>query len=491
MTGRETKRIGVVVVAYNAESTLAPVLDRIPEGLRERLDSVLVCDDYSQDDTYEVALRYQEATPELPVLVFRRGMNLGYGGNQKVAYRWAIERGLDIVVLLHGDGQYAPEHMPDLIDPLLAGDCDAVLGSRMMTPGAARQGGMPLYKRVGNRILTKIANRAVGLELSEWHSGYRAYAVEALKSVPYESNSDGFDFDTQIIVQFHEAGRRIVERPIPTYYGNEICYVNGMKYARDVVRDVARYRLHKMGFGSGSLAFAESAYAVKVQEDSSHLRIVSWLSDRSPKKVLDLGCSDGALGALLRKQGHHVTGLDVNVTEGVDESVDVFIAADLEDGLENQVAGVYEVVIAADVLEHVRRPDILLSEIDGCLGPDGTLIASIPNFAHWYPRLRVMAGRFDYDRRGILDRTHLRFFTRRSFDRLAHEAGFKIVRCEAVGVPFEVVRRGSGPEGQGGHRRGTPLLARMLAGVNGWTARKWPSLFAYQYVYELAPKRHI
>ncbi len=160
MTGRETKRIGVVVVAYNAESTLAPVLDRIPEGLRERLDSVLVCDDYSQDDTYEVALRYQEATPELPVLVFRRGMNLGYGGNQKVAYRWAIERGLDIVVLLHGDGQYAPEHMPDLIDPLLAGDCDAVLGSRMMTPGAARQGGMPLYKRVGNRILTKIANRA-------------------------------------------------------------------------------------------------------------------------------------------------------------------------------------------------------------------------------------------------------------------------------------------------------------------------------------------
>ncbi len=186
-----------------------------------------------------------------------------------------------------------------------------------------------------------------------------------------------------------------------------------------------------------------------------------------------------------------MTGLDVNVAAGVDESLDVFISADLEDGLENQIAAVYEVVIAADVLEHVRRPDVLLTEIDGCLGPDGTLIASIPNFAHWYPRLRVMAGRFDYDRRGILDRTHLRFFTRRSFDRLAHEAGFKIVRCEAVGVPFEVVKRGGGPGEQSGLRPGRPLLARMLAGVNEWTARKWPSLFAYQYVYELVPKRHI
>jgi 2-polyprenyl-3-methyl-5-hydroxy-6-metoxy-1,4-benzoquinol methylase len=382
--------------------------------------------------------------------------------------------------------------MPDLIAPLLAGECDAVLGSRMLIPGAARDGGMPLYKRVGNRILTNMANRTVGLELSEWHSGYRAYSVEALKSVPYESNSDGFAFDSQIIVQFHEAGLRMTEVPIPTYYGDEICYVNGMQYARDVSGHVLRYRLHKMGLGSGHLAFAETSYQVKVQEDSSHVRILSWLSERSPKKVLDLGCSDGALGALLRQQGHHVTGIDVDVIEGVDQSVDRFISADLDLGLASEVGSVYDVVIAADVLEHVRRPDALLGEIEGCLAPDGTLIASIPNFAHWYPRLRVVTGRFDYDRRGILDRTHLRFFTRRSFDRLAHEAGFKVMRCEAVGIPFEVVRRGSAPESEAeGGRRKTPSFVRALAALNRWTASKWPSLFAYQYVYELAPKRHI
>lgn len=480
----------MVVVAYNAAATLAHVLDRIPEGLRADLESVLVCDDHSQDDTYEVALRYQESTPELPVVVCRRGINLGYGGNQKVAYRWAIDHGLEFVVLLHGDGQYAPEHMPALLEPLLNGTSDAVFGSRMLLPGAAKAGGMPLYKRIGNRILTTFANRAVGMDLSEWHSGYRAYAVEALKAIPYESNSDGFDFDTQIIVQLHEAGLRMKEVPIPTYYGDEICYVNGMKYAGEVSRHVARYRLHKMGFGSGNLAFAEAAYQVKVQEDSSHQRILTWLSEGSPKKVLDLGCSDGALGALLRQQGHHVTGLDVNVSDGVDETLDRFIEADLEHGLAKEVGSVYEVVIAADVLEHVSRPEVLLAEIEGCLAPDGTLVASIPNFAHWYPRLRVLTGRFDYDRRGILDRTHLRFFTRRSFDRLAHEAGFKVVRCEPIGMPFEVVKRG-GAESETGGERGAPLPARLLAAVNRWTTSIWPTLFAYQYVYELAPKRHI
>jgi SAM-dependent methyltransferase len=188
-----------------------------------------------------------------------------------------------------------------------------------------------------------------------------------------------------------------------------------------------------------------------------------------------------------------VTGLDVEVIEGVDDAVDRFIAADLEDGLAHEVGSVYEVVIAADVLEHVRRPDVLLTEIEGCLAPDGTLIASIPNFAHWYPRLRVVTGRFDYDRRGILDRTHLRFFTRRSFDRLAHEAGFKTIRCEAVGTPFEVVRRrsGAGIDAHTDDKKQTGVLARILAGVNGWLASKWPNLFAYQYVYELASKRHI
>src|SRR5438128_12233751 len=274
------KRIGILVVAYNAASTLAKVLDRIPRDFVPHIERVLVADDASQDSTYLVGVGYQQTTSDLPLTVIRHPENLGYGGNQKAGYRWAIEHDLDIVVLLHGDGQYAPENLPQIVDPLELDKCDAVFGSRMMEPGAARRGGMPLYKFVGNKVLTRLENAMVGTDLSEWHSGYRAYSVAALREIPFEGNSDDFDFDTQIIVQLHEAGKRIEEVPIPTFYGDEISRVNGLRYARDISLHTVRYRAHKMGFGSGEMAFASRAYERKVDTDTSHGRMLSWLADR-------------------------------------------------------------------------------------------------------------------------------------------------------------------------------------------------------------------
>jgi glycosyltransferase involved in cell wall biosynthesis len=234
-------RIGILVVAYNAASTLASVLDRVPQSFRHRIAQVFVCDDASDDSTYLVGLGYQQTSQDLPLTVIRHPQNLGYGGNQKVGYRLAIEHDLDIIVLLHGDGQYAPESLPDIVGPLERGECDAVMGSRMMTKGAARKGGMPLYKYIGNRILTGFENRMLGTSLTEFHSGYRAYSVKALASIPFGQNSDGFNFDTQIIIQLFDAGKRIVEVPILTYYGDEICYVDGLKYAKEISLDVTRY----------------------------------------------------------------------------------------------------------------------------------------------------------------------------------------------------------------------------------------------------------
>lgn len=151
----EKKKIGVLVVAYNAASTLAAVLNRIPAALKPVIDEVIVSDDHSQDGTYLVGLSYQQES-DLPITVIRQHKNLGYGGNQKAGYKLAIEHGLDIVVMLHGDGQYAPESLPDVLAPLLADEAEAVMGSRIMIKGAARKGGMPLYKFVGNRILSRI-----------------------------------------------------------------------------------------------------------------------------------------------------------------------------------------------------------------------------------------------------------------------------------------------------------------------------------------------
>lgn len=246
-------RVAVLVVAYNAQGTLGHVLDRIPADFVPEISAVIVCDDASTDMTHEIVLDYQQQSA-LPITVIRHSENIGYGGNQKSGYDWAICNNIDFVVLLHGDGQYAPEYLPQMLQPLLDNDADIVFGSRMMTPGSARHGGMPRYKFVGNKVLTTLQNFLARVNLSEWHSGYRAYRVASLKGVDFHQNSNAFDFDTQIILQMIESQQRIIEISIPTFYGEEISRVNSVKYGFQILGHTIRYRLrhrHVPNLGPG------------------------------------------------------------------------------------------------------------------------------------------------------------------------------------------------------------------------------------------------
>ena len=469
-------RIGVFVVAYNAVSTLASVLERIPASFRRSIEVVLVSDDHSTDATYDAALAYKRENAVLPVVIVRQRRNLGYGGNQKFGYRWLIEHGLDIAVLLHGDGQYAPEVLPDIAGPIAEGRADFVMGSRMLGPGALA-GGMPLYKFVGNKVLTRFQNTVSGLRLSEWHSGYRAFSLARLEEIPFEENSDGFDFDTEVLLQLHDAGARILEVPIPTYYGDEICRVNGLAYARDVSFDVVRYRLARLGFGASHLARWSTAYAWKDAPDASHRVVLSAVEGRPAGRVLDLGCGGGLLAAELRNRGQFVVGVDAKPPPGTAERVDRLVMADLDAGLPSGVVeeSPFDVVLAADVLEHVREPDRLLRDLHDICSRDAVLVASVPNIGHWYPRLRIGFGRFDYDHRGILDATHLRFFTWRSFVGMAYRAGWLVEQRRLTGVPLEVLGRDGGAGGMGS-------LWKVLGRLDRAGRAVWPSLFAYQYV---------
>ncbi len=198
----------VVMPALNAAKTLELIVGSIP---RDVVDEVILVDDRSTDETLEIARR-------LSVSVVWHPHNVGYGGNQKTCYLEALQHEADIVVMLHPDGQYEPELIPRMIEPILRGKADLVLGSRMLVEGAAKEAGMPLYKRIANRFLTTIENRVLGTRLTDLHTGYRAYSRDLLLTVPFLRNSLDFSFDSELLMQASHFGFRIREVPARTRY---------------------------------------------------------------------------------------------------------------------------------------------------------------------------------------------------------------------------------------------------------------------------------
>lgn len=241
----------IFVVTYNAETHIAATLNRIDrDWLAQQEYCILIIDDASTDDTVNRCVSYKSAHPELNMLLLCNDENLGYGGNQKRGYKYAFDNGYDLVVLLHGDGQYAPEYLEQMTAPIFNGNADCVLGSRMLDKSAALKGNMPVYKWIGNQVLTSVQNLLLGSELAEFHTGYRAFRVTALQKIPLHFNSDYFDFDTEIIIQLWDVGTRIKEISIPTFYGDEISYVNGFKYAWLIVWATLKSRLVRRGWFS-------------------------------------------------------------------------------------------------------------------------------------------------------------------------------------------------------------------------------------------------
>jgi hypothetical protein len=208
-------QVHVVLPAYRAARTLPAVAQELPAGCA---DAALLIDDFSPDETTEVALAHG-------LDVLRHPANRGYGGSQKTGYARALLDGADVVVMVHGDNQYDPALVPEMVEPILAGEADMVIGSRLLRDRAVA-GGMPRWKWLGNRLLTGMENRVFGLELSEYHTGYRAFSADLLRSVPFLRNADAFVFDQQIFAQVVERGARIVEIPIPTRYFREASSVD-------------------------------------------------------------------------------------------------------------------------------------------------------------------------------------------------------------------------------------------------------------------------
>jgi 2-polyprenyl-3-methyl-5-hydroxy-6-metoxy-1,4-benzoquinol methylase len=471
------KKIGIFIVAYNAVTTLSKVLQRIPRDVWDNVADVVVFDDASHDATYELGVGYKITRQAEKLHVLRHPKNLGYGGNQKAGYRYFIENGFDAVVLLHGDGQYAPEILSHLYHPIVTGQADAVFGSRMMPDfGGPLQGGMPMYKYLGNHILTALENAALGLNLTEFHSGYRAYSVAALRQIQMESMTDDFHFDTEIIIKLQHQGFRIHEVPIPTYYGKEICYVNGMKYAWDVVKAVRRYKRT-----ANSLAkypeFQEYwvHHLVKESKGSSHFYL--WQLAGTNNDVLDIGCGEGLTSAKLAETGNRVTGIDVLPAPKHLGILDDYHCHDLSSGIDPAMLGgkKFDKILLMDVLEHLPDPSAVLAPCRQLLERSGQVIVSVPNIANITVRLMLLCGRFDYTPRGILDRTHLRCFTRKTARRMIRDCGFEIVKEIATVMPIDMALSMTASN---------PLM-RFSTFLLRSATRVMPNLLGYQWLFVL------
>jgi glycosyltransferase involved in cell wall biosynthesis len=240
MSERAGRKVAVVMPALNAAATIAPMVAAIPG---DWVDEVIVVDDGSTDSTVDVAR-------DLGVRVVWHPHNAGYGANQKTCYLDVLQRDAEVVVMLHPDGQYEPELIPDLIRPILAGEADLVLGSRMMVPGGARANGMPLYKIVANRFLTAVENRVMGTRLSELHTGYRAYSRRLLLGVPFLRNAVDFSFDSEMLMQASSLGFRIAEVPASSRYFNDASSIGfrpATVYGLKTLWAAARLLLHRHG----------------------------------------------------------------------------------------------------------------------------------------------------------------------------------------------------------------------------------------------------
>ena len=477
------KKLLVLIVAYNHEKFIKSVLDRIDDNLFKAYEvEVLINDDSSTDNTLNITKDYikNNTDKKIKYTVLSNPVNQGYGGNQKIGFLYAIKNNFDFVALVHGDGQYAPEYLETLIKPLNDENTDAVFGSRMINKNGAIKGGMPFYKYIGNKILTFYQNKLFNKNFTEFHSGYRIYKVQSLKKIPYELNNNDHSFDNEIIIQLLIANLNIKELPIPTYYGDEISYVNGLRYAFQVFIANAKAKVQKYGiFYDRKYNFKSENYdnyKLKEKFDSPHKKAIDRIKEGS--YVLDIGCHSTKLAKILNDTKNcKITAIDKSEKLENSSFIEKYFSFDLDNGLPDLDYNKFDYILLLDVIEHLKNPEEFMTRLKQKTekNPNLKIITSTGNVGFLIIRLMLLFGSFNYGHRGILDKTHTRLFTFSSFRNLMVQAGFNIKRISGVPAPIPFVI-------------GNNILSKFLLNINKFFILISKEIFAYQIYLEIKPQ---
>jgi 2-polyprenyl-3-methyl-5-hydroxy-6-metoxy-1,4-benzoquinol methylase len=468
-------KILVCIFSIDDEQAVLDDLNRMPPVVSANEHEILILIDGSREESFKETVKCIQDIEYLNVQILFTSENLGYGGNQKLAFHYAVKHEFDVVLMLDECGQYPTERLEELLSVLMTSDVQAVVSSRFLNNAQNPRRQMPLHRYLGNRLVTSLQNLILGLKYSEFHSGFRSFRVKALEKIPFPFNSNGRQFDTEILIQFKLKGFAVKEVPIFLNKETKSRILDHVRYGIDVLRVSINFQLHqrflfyerKFDVSSGT-----EKYTLKVGYPSSHQLALNEVTGNG--RVLDIGCGRSLVGAELKKTGCWVEAVDCEVPDG-GAKINKFTKMDLNDENVSLLVHDFDYVLLLDVLEHLEEPEkFILNLRTHARGKSPKVLLSVPNIGFFIIRLQLLLGQFNYGTRGILDMGHRRLFTFKTIRKMLEDAGFKIMKCDGIPVPF--------PEAIGDNP-----VSRMLMAVNQLLIWFFPKIFSYQIFMVVSP----
>lgn len=465
VSSRPAPRIALFLFECPDPETIRDVLAQIPAGALAKLIEIVVMQ--------ERPAVFGERAPGSAALRFHRlPRDAGYGAARKAALEYALLNHFDHVVMMRGDGAHPPQALPALLEPIFADPFQMVFASRALRRSQLSGPLREIPDIIARAVATGFQNRLLGLRLRDYHSGFRVYAMRAIERIPFQLNADDRRFDTQLVIQCRVLGVPLQELPVSPAWHEYSSRGAALGEALSAWRCAVDYRLHQLHVYRLGQYFVDEGvkYTLKRSRTGSHMQIVEAIAGGS--RVLDLGCSQGLLAAPLKAKGVRVTGVDQGARADRAPDLDEYFERDLDDPLELPFGRDFDYVVVSDVIEHLRNRVQLLRGARRFLKENGHLIISTPNIALWFYRLSLLVGRFEYGPRGVLDETHVHFFTKATFRREVEKAGFRVLGERATALPFEIVFESTGRS----------RLVRGVSRAYHVLARIWPEMFAYQHI---------
>lgn len=468
-------QIMILLVPTLVDDALLNLLEKIPNQLTQdaQVDFVLL-DRTTDGKLAQLAAHWVGQKQFERWTLLHNPTRHGYGGNQKLGFRLAIDRGYDFVIHFLADGRYDPSDLLRFVEQWRENPSDVLLGDRLSEQVQFKRD-MPPLRRLANRLLAWYQNRMAHANLTDFHCALRGYRTRFLKTIPFEINTNAMHFDSHLLLQAHCINANITQIPVNYLHHSGTPYRAGFGYAWDVFKAATQYRMHQMGMLC-SLSYRDlrpTKYQDKTTDfKSSHQLALKLVRQIAPQTVTDIGCGPGFVARHCQEAGIRVTGLDMYPP--LEGAMSAFHKVVLEAESLPVDPFASDAVLMLDIIEHLAHPEEFLLGMRNnsvSLGQDGkerTLILSTPNIAFIIPRLNLLFGRFNYAERGILDITHKRLFTRKSLRQCLEICGYQIDKIYPVGLAFEVVFEG--------------VLGKLLARLAWVAACVLPTVFAAQFL---------